>query len=282
MKEGVRMFGEEIPYERLVNNTSYEDRKKYWDIAIGLQATDNLKVSSYLKELVKDSLDNQYDYEVIEEKLKAYHLEKMDTTSRESEADLSALRINEILMMPDFRFSIGTLYAYHSLLFSNIPNFEYPVGKKRTYNIYKEQDVLNGESVAYTNYQSIDDTLQYDFNEEETKMNTYDDLSIEELVLQITQFISNIWQVHPFGEGNTRTIATFFMKYLQYFDIEVSNQPFKDHSNYFRDALVLANASRKVKTDKFLIMFVENAFLNKENQLDKEEMLQYIKDKTIK
>ena len=280
MKEGVSMFGEEVPYERLVNHTSYEDRKKYWDIAIGLQATDNLQVSSYLKELVKDSLDKPYNYEDLEEKLKIYHSHNSDSNSRESEADLSALRINEILMMPDFRFSIGTLYAYHSLLFSNIPNFDYPVGKKRDYNISKAQDVLNGESVAYTHYQSIDDTLQYDFNLEESKMQSYDDLSNEELVLQITRFISNIWQIHPFGEGNTRTIATFFMKYLQYFDIEVSNQPFKDHSNYFRDALVLANASRKIKTDKFLMMFVENAFLNKENKLNKQDMMDYIKEKT--
>ena len=64
---------------------------------------------------------------------------------------------------------------------------------------------MNGDTVLYGDAGLISRTLEYDFNTE--KNFDYSELSKEEIVKHLTRFIANIWQVHPFGEGNTRPTA---------------------------------------------------------------------------
>ena len=259
------MFGEEIPYKEEVDNIPYKKKVQHWDIGFGLQATDNLKPSAYMISLAKKQIEGQINYQEIENNLNVYYRDTHDLKCRTAEADYSSLRISEILATKAFTFSPATLLSYHAQLFDGIPSFTYPVGKFRTTNITKEEKVLHGDTVVYADFRSIKSTLNWDFEQE--KDFDYRGLDKAEIVHHVMRFISNIWQVHPFREGNTRTVAVFAIKYFRSLGFDVRNEPFKNHSKYFRDALVFTHADRTLRTDQFLKRFTENILLNGQHVL---------------
>ena len=115
----------------------------------------------------------------------------------------------------------------------------------------------------------IRQTLDYDFGQE--KAFDYSKLSKEETVKHLTRFIANIWQIHPFGEGNTRTTAVFTIKYLKSLGFDVNNEPFEKNSWYFRNALVRANYTNMNKgiymNTEYLERFFRNLLLGEKNEL---------------
>ena len=163
---------------------------------------------------------------------------------------------------------------YHQRLFCNLNKEKYNPGVFRLYNITKDENVLNGDIVNYQSYDMIEETLKYDFKEE--KEQNYIDFSEEQLISRICEFTSRIWQVHPFQEGNTRTVAVFMQKYLISMGFKINNELFKDNSKYFRNALVRANYinySKGVNADnKYLVMFFENLLLGKNNVLNNDDL----------
>ena len=191
---------------------------------------------------------------------------------REKECDLVSLRIAQLLEDMSFGFSPITLKNIHKYLFTGIYDF---AGEYRNYNITKKEPILNNDTIKYVNYQEIENYFEYDFKEE--KEFDYSKLSKEELITHIAKFTSSIWQVHPFGEGNTRTTAVFIEKYLNYMGFDINNNMFKKHSVYFRNALVRSNYGNIPKqiypTFDYLIMFFENLLLNKNNKLDNEDLI---------
>ena len=96
-----------------------------------------------------------------------------------------------------------------------------------------------GSTAIYASWESIRDTLDYDFSTE--KQFSYEGVSLSETIRHLAKFTSDIWQIHPFCEGNTRATAVFIIKYMKTFGLNVENEAFKDHSWYFRNALVRAN-----------------------------------------
>ena len=147
-------------------------------------------------------------------------------------------------------------------------------GKIRTYDIVKEEEILNGGTVLYGRATTITDMLNYDFKTE--KEFDYKGLSKKEKVEHLVKFISGIWQIHPFAEGNTRTTAVFAIKYLYTLGFETNNDLFEQHSKYFRNALVRANYQNLDKdipyTMTYLNKFFGNLLLDEENVLDNREM----------
>jgi fido (protein-threonine AMPylation protein) len=268
------MFGEEVSYEIEDNYNSKEEKRALWEIAIGLQKTDGLVPSEYLVELAKENINGTRSYDQVAEELFNYHSEN-ETPPRTKEADFSSLRINQILSTDSFSFSPATLLSYHRQLFEGIDDFKHPIGVFRNENITKKEDVLRGKSITYSDYKSIKELLTWDFEEE--KKYSYSNLSKEEIVHHAMRFISNLWQAHPFREGNTRTCAVFAIKYLRTLGVEADNTTFKENSLYFRDSLVINNAALSIQTDKFLKMFSENAFLGYNHILQKRDMLEYTK-----
>lgn len=121
--------------------------------------------------------------------------------------------------------------------------------------------------MIYADYSSIEDFLEYDFNIESNK--SYKNLDKLDFVKNISKFTSSIWQIHPFREGNTRTIAVFIIKYLNSKGLSVNNEPFKDNSKYFRYALVLSNyadyTNNIVEDSDYLISFFNLAIFNNSN-----------------
>lgn len=259
-------------YKELSLNGDLAKRRDYWDVAKGLQATDGLTTSDYLDEVIKDTLEGRYDTAEAVIRVSKYY-ENADEGSLDKEADLSAAKITHILERGGFSFSPATLQAIHRELFTGVFQPEW-VGAYRSQNITKKEDVLNGVSVQYADYSSIADTLAYDFAEQKKRI--YHLPFDQEQINSIADFVSSIWQVHPFREGNTRTVATFTIMYLQNLGIDIDNDPFKEHAKFFRDALVRSNfASVKdgiAPDNSFLQMFFENVLAEADHDLESQDL----------
>lgn len=208
----------DISYKKVESNYNKESKRNNWEVAIGLNKVDGLNPSEYLKELIEESVENNIPYKIIENKLNVYYKNRdlTDKIEKETrECDIVSTRIAELLEDGSFTFSPIYLKSIHRYLFKDIfsINLSEYVGNFRDYNITKEEPILNGDTVTYSNYQDIIEYLNYDFSEEE-KIN-YLKLSEEEKIRRISKFTSSIWQVHPFIEGNARTTAVFIEKYLR-------------------------------------------------------------------
>ena len=165
-----------------------------------------------------------------------------------------------------FQFSPAEWITIHRRLFEGV--FDH-AGQIRKYNISKKEWILNGETVIYADFNSIKDTLDYDFATE--KQFSYEGLSVEASVKHLAKFASDIWQIHPFGEGNTRATAVFMIKYMKTFGFRVNNDAFRENSWYFRNAVVRANYNDLQKgihsTTKFLELFFSNLLLGTNYEL---------------
>lgn len=250
------------------------EKAKVWKTAIGLQQVDGLKPSEYLIEIAKQNIEGDITIEEVKQRIDTYYKQQPDKTDEErtEEADKVSTRIVEILNEQTFTFSPVEYISIHRRLFQDIYKF---AGKIRDYNITKKEWVLNGETVLYGSAESLKETLEYDFQQE--KQFSYKGLSQQETIEHIAQFISYLWQIHVFGEGNTRATAIFLIKYLRKLGFkEVNNDLFSEHSWYFRNALVRANyenlAQNISKTNLFLVRFLSNLLLKENHSLRNREM----------
>ena len=250
---------------------SKQEKGKNWATAIGLQKVDGLTPSKYLYETAKRNIEGEISIEEAKEIIDLYYQSKEIRSSDDKdseEADKVSIRITEILSEKSFSFTPKQLLSIHEKLFSDV-FYSVKAGEFRTYNITKKEWALDGDTVFYANADLIADTLKYDFENE--KSFDYSTLSKEDTIKHITRFVANIWQIHPFGEGNTRTTAVFTIKYLRTLGFEVNNEPFDKHSWYFRNALVRANYTNIKKriymNTNFLEKFFENLLLGKNNEL---------------
>ncbi len=215
-------------------------RKENWELAIGLQQVDNLVPSEYLIEVAKQNIQGEISYEKVHELLYSRygHGAKEDKADkRQMECDIVSARISDYLSNSSFTLSPETFRSIHEFLFKDIYDF---AGKYRKYNLKKKEPVLGGRSVVYADFRNITTLLDYDFKEE--KEFSYRQVKDKKGILKrIAVFSSNIWQVHPFMEGNTRTTALFMECYLNAMGFHLDNQFFAENAKYFRNALVRAN-----------------------------------------
>ena len=258
-------------FEEYIRQSEPHKREKgyAWQTAIGLQAVDGLKPSEYLKEKARQHIEGDITIDEVKQLVDSYYKSKVARSSSEDrteEADKVSARITEILSENTFTFSPIEYLAIHRHLFEGI--FSH-AGQIRDYNITKNEWVLKGATVLYASAVSIRETLEYDFSQE--KIFDYKNLNIDEAIRHIARFVSGIWQIHAFGEGNTRTTAVFTIKYLHTFGFNFSNETFANHSWYFRNALVRANYNDLTKgvyaTTEFLEKFFRNLILNEQNEL---------------
>lgn len=232
------------------------EKTKVWETAIGLQDVDGLKPSKYLIKTAKEHIEGKINIEEVKKRINEYYEvqnSRKDFEQESEEADKVATRITEILSEKAFNFSTTELLNIHKRLFTGILNV---AGQYRDYNFTKKEWVLNGDTVIYSSYETIKDTLEYDFEQERNFL--YKDLGLEESIKHLCRFTSNIWQVHPFCEGNTRTTAVFIIKYLRTFGFNINDEVFADNSWYFRNSLVRANYTNFQKN-----IFEDTSFLEK-------------------
>ena len=245
------------------------EKSAAWQTAIGLQAVDGLKTSSYLLETAKEHIEGNIDIAGAQQRIQSYYKEQKNRQAVEAgtmEADIVSARITELLGEKTFQFSPAELQSIHKRLFTGV--FDH-AGQFRTYNITKNEWVLGGDTVVYSSWESIRDTLDYDFSQE--KQFSYDALSVPGSIKHMAKFASGIWQIHPFCEGNTRATAVFIVKYLKSFGFAVNNDVFAVNSWYFHNALVRANYNNLQKgihaTSEFLEKFFENLLLGTQHEL---------------
>ena len=246
-----------------------------WDMAIGLQEVDNLKPSKYLKKLLKENVEGNLTIEEVEKELREYYIEKDNknvANHNELECDFVSSRIVELLNEDKFELSVDYLKYIHKFLFQDVYEF---AGEFRNIDFSKHEKILNNDSVSYGDYKTLKESLEYDFSLEKEK--NYKKMNIVMIINNITKFSSNIWQVHPFREGNTRVTAVFIEKYLIDLGYSVDNTLFKDKSVYFRNALVRSNYYNnylKIEKDSsYLVKFYENLLLDKNNNLHSKDLV---------
>ncbi len=236
-----------------------KEKAKTWETAIGLQDVDGLKPSEYLLDTAKEHIEGNINIDEAKKRIDNYYEQSSERKSEENteEADKVSVRITEILSEKAFNFSPTEMLNIHKRLFTGIYK---EAGKYRDYNFTKKEWILNDDTVTYSSYETLKETIEYDFDQERNF--SYKDLSLDESISHLSRFISNIWQVHPFCEGNTRTTAVFLIKYLRTFGFDVKDEVFADNSWYFRNALVRANYKNYEKNVFEDISFLEKFFYN--------------------
>ena len=251
------------------------ERGQIWQTAIGLQQVDGLNTSAYLLQTAKQHIEGDITLQKAKELIDSYYQSQQVRQNSESEAteeaDKVSARIAELLSEKTFAFNPSQLITIHRHLFTGIYKF---AGKIRDYNITKREWVLRGDTVYYAGADMISETLKYDFDQE--KSFNYSSVSVDEAIAHLATFCSNIWQIHPFGEGNTRTTAVFMIKYLTTLGFKVNNEIFANNSWYFRNALVRANYTNVLKgisyNPLFLERFFRNMLLNENHPLQNREL----------
>jgi fido (protein-threonine AMPylation protein)/ribosomal protein S25 len=258
------------PFKEYIRESEPAKRDKgyAWHTAIGLQAVDGLKTSEYLAHTAVRNIEGEISFEEANALLQTYYEENptLDASDRTEEADKVSARIAALLSERAFSFTPNEYISIHRKLFTGIYSH---AGRIRDYNITKKEWVLNGATVLYGSATELRATLDYDFSEE--KKFSYKNLSMDEIIHHLSFFVSRLWQIHVFGEGNTRTTAVFFIKYLRTLGFDVTNDIFAENAWYFRNSLVRANYNDLKngihETTEFLELFLRNLLLNENHPL---------------
>lgn len=261
-------------YERVAEPHKRE-KASVWRTAIGLQDVDGLKVSDYLKQTAIKHIEGDISIDEVREQLRTYYISKTthdEDDAAKEEADRVAANIAKLLGEKSFSLTALEMLNIHRHLFEGV--FRH-AGEVRPYDISKKEWILQGDTVIYGRAADIYEALKYDIQQERDF--NYSGLSYDQMIAHIVDFISLLWQNHPFREGNTRTTAVFIIKYLRSCGFKVNNDLFANNSWYFRNALVRANyrnPSRNIEPDKsFLTLFFRNLILGEQNELKNRYML---------
>ena len=258
------------PFKEYIRESEPDKREKgyAWHTAIGLQAVDGLQTSEYLKHTAVRNIEGEISFEEAGALLQNYYEENpsRDAEDRTEEADKVSLRIAALLSEKAFSFTPNEYLSIHRKLFTGIYSH---AGCIRDYNITKREWVLNGGTVIYGSATELRATLDYDFSEE--KKFSYQNLSMDEIIRHLAVFVSRLWQIHVFGEGNTRTTAVVYMMYLRTLGFNATNDIFAENAWYFRNSLVRANYNDLKhgihETTEYLERFLRNLLLNENHPL---------------
>lgn len=251
-----------IDFDQYIRQGEPDKREKAyaWSTAIGLQAVDGLQTSEYLQQTARRHIEGEISIEEVRNLVKTYYQSK---TLRESddddkqEADKVSANITKVLSSKTLDFSTSGYISVHRRVFEGV--FKH-AGTLRKYDITKREWVLDGDTVNYLNWEDLRRAIDYDIEQE--KSFSYKGLSSDEMITHISRFVSGLWQIHAFCEGNTRTTAVFSILYLRSIGFQVNNELFANHSWYFRNALVRANYKNAVKGIDYTPVYLERFFRN--------------------
>lgn len=231
-----------------------------WQTAIGLQAVDGLRPSDYLIETARKNIEGDINIDEAREMLRSYYESKTARTPTDGdteEADRVSANIAKILSRRTLAFNTNGYIATHRQVFEGVFKF---AGKIRDYDITKKEWVLRGDTVSYLNHEDLRRALDYDISQE--REFNYKGLTMDGVVKHVARFVAGLWQIHPFGEGNTRTTAVFTIQYLRSIGFDINNDLFACHSWYFRNALVRANYKNAQRGIMYDFSFLERFFAN--------------------
>ncbi len=260
-----------INFDEYIRQDEPQKREKgyAWQTAIGLQAVDGLKPSHYLIETARKDIEGEITIDEAEQLIRSYYQSKEVRTPEDAEmyeADTASTNIRRLLTEKTFAFTLVGLTSIHRRIFDGVFKF---AGQIRDYNITKKEWVLRGDTVLYVSAPDLRKAIEYDLEQE--RQFDYSKVDRNGLVSHIAKFVSGLWQIHPFGEGNTRTTAVFTILYLRSMGFDVTNDLFANYSWYFRNALVRANYQNVQKgimrNSEYLERFFRNLLLGENNEL---------------
>lgn len=231
-----------------------------WSTAIGLQAVDGLTTSEYLNDLARRNIEGELTMDQVDTLLDSYYESKAAREAHDddkNEADKASRNIKKILSVKTVDFTANGFISLHRRIFEGV--FKH-AGQLRDYDITKKEWVLEGDTVNYLNWEDLRRALDYDIKQE--REFSYKGLAQDDLITHIASFVSGLWQIHAFGEGNTRTTAVFTIQYLRSIGFDVENDLFAKHSWYFRNALVRANYKNAVKGIDYSPIYLQRFFRN--------------------
>lgn len=235
-------------------------RANIWRVAIGLQAVDGLKTSAYLQETARRNIEGHISIDEAKSIVNQYYTQNPSQNQSDAaveEADRVSANIAKVLSQNTFTFNTNGFISIHRRVFEGVLKH---AGELRKYNITKNEWVLEGDTVRYLNWEDLRQAIDFDLAQERSR--TYSGKSTDEMIAQISSFVSGLWQIHPFAEGNTRTTAVFTIQYLRSLGFDVNNDLFAKHSWYFRNALVRANYKNALKGIEYTPIYLERFFRN--------------------
>ena len=237
-----------------------KEKAGYWQTAIGLQAVDGLKVSDYLQDTARKHIEGNITIDEARELVNQYYVTQTAHDAHDDdkeEADRVSSNIVKVLSSPTFDFTTGGYQSVHRRVFEGVMKH---AGEFRTYDITKKEWVLEGDTVLYLNWEDLRRAIDYDLEQE--RAYSYKGKSQDEMISHLTKFVSGLWQIHAFGEGNTRTTAVFTIQFPRSLGFDVDNDQFARHSWYFRNALVRANYRNVAKGIDYSPVYLERFFRN--------------------
>jgi fido (protein-threonine AMPylation protein) len=251
-----------INFDEYIRQGEPEQQEKagYWQTAIGLQAVDGLKVSNYLQDTARKHIEGDITIDEARELVNQYYITKTAHDANDEdkeEADRVSSNIVKVLSSHTFDFSTGGYQSVHRRVFEGVMKH---AGEFRTYDITKKEWVLEGDTVFYLNWEDLRRAIDYELEQE--RAYSYKGKSHDEVITHLSRFVSGLWQIHAFGEGNTRTTAVFTIQYLRSLGFDVDNDQFARHSWYFRNALVRANYHNVAKGIDYSPVYLERFFRN--------------------
>nr|WP_300005260.1 Fic family protein [Tissierella sp.] len=184
---------------------------------------------------------------------------KDEDTINSLEADFSSSRLKDIIQEGvEGDFDLEHLMNVHYIIFQDIYDWS---GQTRTIDIEKSESLLGGISIEYSKHQNIEKDIKCVLSD--MKSIKWIELGIDDIAELFSKYLSQLWKVHPFREGNTRTIITFCSMYAEKQGFKLDTDLLKDNSNYVRTALVASNAifddlGDKSNTD-YIIKIIKDA-----------------------
>ena len=262
MAEDKNIKQQYLDFDEYIRQGEPDQKEKagYWQTAIGLQAVDGLKVSDYLQDTARKHIEGNITIDEARELVNQYYVTKTAHDAHDDdkeEADRVSSNIVKVLSSPTFDFTTGGYQSVHRRVFEGVMKH---AGEFRTYDITKKEWVLEGDTVLYLNWEDLRRAIDYDLEQE--RAYSYKGKSQDEMISHLTKFVSGLWQIHAFGEGNTRTTAVFTIQYLRSLGFDVDNDQFARHSWYFRNALVRANYRNVAKGIDYSPVYLERFFRN--------------------
>jgi len=131
-------------------------------------------------------------------------------------------------------FDIKHLKAIHEYLFGDL--YEW-AGEFRQENFFKSERVLSGGSAEYANFADIESKLKSLLS----RYKRFDWENADDIGKTVSEFLLELWSIHPFREGNTRTCITFLWHYLNARKVCFQVELLRNNPMYVRDSLVMAN-----------------------------------------
>lgn len=163
----------------------------------------------------------------------------------QAEADYVVYRLKDLALNPlSGNYHTEHLLKMHEYIFKDL--YEW-AGVSRTISIYKEEDVLGGQSVEYSDPFDIVNDIHHVLSDMRAK--DWTNMTRSQKASEFCDSLARLWKIHPFREGNTRTTITFCCQYADEMGFPLNRTLFEENSVYVRTALVAYNAFFSDGTD---------------------------------